>query len=64
MGLRRDGGENSGQGRDEDGAVGLVDFILHGGVDQIGVGRRVGEDGGEEGETLEIEDLNLLASIV
>jgi hypothetical protein len=35
----------------------LVDFILHRAEDEVGVGRGVGEDGGEEGEALEVEDL-------
>jgi hypothetical protein len=52
------GGEYRGESGDQAGAVGLVDAVLHGGVDQGGVGRGVGEDGGQEGDALEVEDLD------
>lgn len=34
-----------------------MDFVLHCAVDEVRVGRRVGEDGGQERKALEVEDL-------
>jgi hypothetical protein len=38
-------------------AVRLVDLVLHGEVDEFGVGRRLTEGDGQEGYSLEVEGL-------
>lgn len=38
-------------------SVRLVDAILHGLVDELGVGRRLAESGGQDGESLQVENL-------
>lgn len=56
MAAGRDGGEDVGEAGDQGFAVGLVDAVLHGEVDEFGVGRRLAEGGGEEGDALQVED--------
>ena len=62
MGGWRDGLEDVGESGDEGGAVGLMDLVAHGGVDERGVRWRVGQGGGEEGEALQVEDLDVSSS--
>ena len=42
---------------DEDVSVRLVDAVLHGLVDEVRVRRRLSESGSQNGETLQVEDL-------
>lgn len=58
-GLRggRHGLNDLGQAGDQDLAVGLVQLVLHGQVDELRVGRGLAEGDGEEGYPLEVEGL-------
>lgn len=49
--------DDLGEPGDEGLAVGLVDFVLHREVDELGVGRRLAERDGEQGNSLQVECL-------
>lgn len=38
-------------------AVGLMDFVLHGLIDEVRLGWRLTQGGSEQGEPLEVKDL-------
>ena len=57
VGLGGHGLDDLGEAGDEGLAVGLVDLVLHGEVDELRVGRGLAEGDGQKSNSLQVEDL-------